>query len=64
MEVDFKDVDVMQSEEMRQGIKDYSDWGTVPQLYINEEFIGGADIVEELYKNGELEKLMITSVVS
>jgi monothiol glutaredoxin len=54
----FKDVNVLENMELRQAIKDYSDWPTIPQLYINGEFIGGCDIVKELYANGELEKMI------
>lgn len=51
-------VDVLSDPEIRQGIKDFSDWPTVPQLYIHGKFIGGSDIVSEMYKNGELKKLL------
>ena len=54
----FKDVNVLENAEIRQGIKDYSDWPTIPQLYINGEFIGGCDIVKELHANGELEVML------
>ncbi|MBQ4874931.1 MAG: Grx4 family monothiol glutaredoxin [Rickettsiaceae bacterium H1] len=60
MKITFKDIDVLQKEKFRQGIKDYSNWLTIPQLYINGKFIGGADIVQELYSDGELEKLLYT----
>jgi len=50
-------VDVLQDPEIRQGIKDYSEWPTIPQLYVNGEFIGGSDILTEMYQNGELQKL-------
>ena len=50
-------VDVLQDPEIRQGIKDYSDWPTIPQLYVNGEFIFGSDILTEMYQNGELKKL-------
>ncbi|SEN36895.1 Grx4 family monothiol glutaredoxin [Nitrosomonas marina] len=50
-------VDVLQDQEIRQGIKDYSDWPTIPQLYVKGEFIGGSDILTEMYQNGELQKL-------
>ena len=53
-QVDFKDVNVLASDEMRQGIKDFTQWPTIPQLYIDGEFIGGCDIVTELYESGEL----------
>ena len=57
LKVDFKGINVLDDEDIRQGIKDYSDWPTIPQLYINEEFIGGCDIVKEMYESGELAKL-------
>ncbi len=56
--VDFKHIDVLQSNDLRQGIKEYSNWPTIPQLYIGGEFIGGADIVQDLYMNGELKKII------
>ena len=56
--VDFKGINVLDDEDIRQGIKDYSDWPTIPQLYINEEFIGGCDIVKELFDSGELKKVL------
>ena len=52
--VAYKDVNVLQSAEMRQGIKDYSNWPTVPQLYVKGEFVGGCDIVREMFQAGEL----------
>jgi monothiol glutaredoxin len=51
-------VDVLSNPEIRQGIKEYSNWPTIPQLYINGEFVGGSDIVTEMYQNGELQKLI------
>ena len=51
-------VNVLEDPDVRQGIKDYSEWPTVPQLYINGEFIGGADIISEMYENGELKELL------
>ncbi|MEE8255045.1 MAG: Grx4 family monothiol glutaredoxin [Nitrosomonadaceae bacterium] len=51
-------VDVLSSPEIRQGIKEYSNWPTIPQLYIDGEFVGGSDIVTEMYQNGELQKLI------
>jgi len=54
----FNSVDVLKDQDIRQGIKDYSDWPTIPQLYINGEFIGGCDIITEMYESGELSKLM------
>lgn len=53
-------VDVLQDPEIRQGIKDYANWPTIPQLYINGEFIGGSDIMTEMYQNGELKQLLET----
>jgi len=51
-------VDVLPNPEIRQGIKEYSNWPTIPQLYINGSFVGGSDIVTEMYQNGELQKLI------
>jgi len=59
LKASFKDVNVLANMEIRQTIKDYSDWPTIPQLYVNGEFIGGCDIVKELYANGELEKMIL-----
>ena len=56
--VDFVGVDVLQSDELRQGIKAFSDWPTIPQLYVNGEFVGGCDIVKEMYSTGELQKVL------
>ena len=56
--VDFLDVNVLSDPEIRQGIKEFSDWPTIPQLYINAEFIGGCDIVKEMSKSGELAELL------
>ena len=58
LEVNFKSVDVLQNQDIRQGIKDYSDWPTIPQLYIKNEFIGGCDIIKEMFENGELKKVL------
>jgi monothiol glutaredoxin len=55
--VDFADYNVLENEELRQGIKDYTQWPTIPQLYIKGEFIGGADITREMYQSGELQEL-------
>ncbi|MCB1339544.1 MAG: Grx4 family monothiol glutaredoxin [Pseudooceanicola sp.] len=57
MGVDFKDVNVLADPEIRQGIKDFSDWPTVPQLYVKGEFVGGCDIVTEMTLSGELDQL-------
>jgi monothiol glutaredoxin len=51
-------VDVLADPEIRQGIKDYSSWPTVPQLYVNGQFVGGSDIMREMYQSGELQKLL------
>lgn len=56
--VPFKDVNVLEDDEIRQGIKDFSSWPTIPQLYVKGEFVGGCDIVREMYEDGELQKLM------
>jgi len=58
LEVKFKGVNVLENQEVRQGIKEFSDWPTIPQLYIKKEFVGGCDIVKEMYENGELAKLL------
>ena len=57
MGVKFKGVDVLSDMDVRQGIKDFSNWPTIPQLYVKGEFIGGCDIVREMYETGELKKL-------
>jgi monothiol glutaredoxin len=57
MGVDYADVNVLADEEIRQGIKDYSDWPTIPQLYVKGEFVGGCDIITEMTLSGELDKL-------
>lgn len=54
LDVKFESVDVLQDQEIRQGIKSYSDWPTIPQLYANGEFVGGSDIMMEMYESGEL----------
>jgi monothiol glutaredoxin len=56
--VPFKDINVLASDEMRQGIKEYTNWPTIPQLYVKGEFIGGADILMEMFQSGELKQLM------
>src|SRR6201996_1937721 len=55
---DFVGVNVLQSDALRQGIKDFSDWPTIPQLYVKGEFVGGADIVREMFQSGELKTLL------
>jgi monothiol glutaredoxin len=54
---EFKTFDVLSDEEVRQGIKDYAQWPTIPQLYVNGEFVGGSDIMMEMYQSGELQQL-------
>ena len=56
--VNFTDIDVLRDAEIRQGIKDFSDWPTIPQLYIKGEFIGGCDIVKEMIQSGELQEML------
>lgn len=58
LDVDFRDVNVLEDPAIRQGIKDFASWPTIPQLYVKGKFIGGCDIVREMYENGELGKLM------
>ena len=58
LEVNFKGINVLENENIRQGIKEFSDWPTIPQLYIKKEFIGGCDIVKEMYESGELKKVL------
>ncbi len=58
LKVNFKGVNVLENEEMRQGIKNYTDWPTIPQLYIKGEFVGGCDIVKEMFEKGELKNLL------
>ena len=58
LEIKFKGINVLERNELRQGIKDYSDWPTIPQLYIKGEFVGGCDIVKEMFEKGELKKIL------
>ena len=58
LEVNFKGVNVLADQSIREGIKEFSEWPTIPQLYVNKEFIGGCDIVKEMYENGELKNLL------
>ena len=58
LDIKFKGINVLENENLRQGIKKFSDWPTIPQLYIKKEFVGGSDIVKEMYENGELIKLL------
>ena len=58
LEVKFKGINVLENEQIRMGIKEYCEWPTIPQLYIKKEFVGGCDIVKEMYENGELNKVL------
>ena len=58
LEINFKGVNVLENEKLRQGIKEFSDWPTIPQLYIKKEFVGGCDIIKEMYESGELKKTL------
>ena len=57
LEVNFKGVNVLENQELREGVKVFSDWPTIPQLYIKKEFVGGCDIIKEMYESGELKKM-------
>ncbi len=61
--VEYASVDVLQDMEIRQGIKSFSDWPTIPQLYVKGEFVGGSDIMMEMYEAGELQQLMTEAQV-
>ena len=58
LEVKYKGINVLENPSLREGIKEFSDWPTIPQLYIKSKFIGGSDIVKEMYENGELKKIL------
>ena len=57
LEVDFKSVNVLKDQSIREGIKIFSDWPTIPQLYVKKEFVGGCDIIKEMFESGELKKV-------
>ena len=57
LEVNFKGINVLENQNLREGVKVFSDWPTIPQLYIKKEFVGGCDIIKEMYENGELKKI-------
>ena len=61
---EYETVDVLQDQEIRQGIKGYSDWPTIPQLYVHGEFVGGSDIMMEMFENGELKQLVDASATA
>jgi monothiol glutaredoxin len=62
--VNFKGINVLENEELRQGIKTFTDWPTIPQLYLKGEFLGGCDIVKEMYESGELQKKFIEKSIN
>jgi len=64
LEINFKGINVLENAELRQAIKEFSEWPTIPQLYIKNEFIGGCDIVKEMYENGELKKKLQESSIN
>ena len=64
LQVNFKDVNVLEDDEIRQGIKDFSDWPTIPQHYVKNAFIGGSDIITEMTMSGELDQLFAEKSVS
>ncbi len=64
LEVNFKGINVLENQNLREGIKVYSDWPTIPQLYVKNEFIGGCDIVKEMFETGELAKLFASKGVN
>ena len=64
LEVNFKGINVLENQSLREGIKEFSDWPTIPQLYIKNEFVGGCDIIKEMYENGELKKILEAKEIS
>ena len=64
LEVNFKGINVLEDQSLREGIKIFSDWPTIPQLYIKKEFVGGCDIIKEMYENGELKKTLEDKKIS
>ena len=64
LEVNYKSINVLEDQNIREGIKAFSDWPTIPQLYIQKEFVGGCDIVKEMYESGELSKLLESKGIS
>ncbi|CCH66915.1 Uncharacterized monothiol glutaredoxin ycf64-like [Richelia intracellularis HH01] len=62
--INFETVDILEDNEIRQGIKEYSNWPTIPQVYINGEFVGGSDIMIELYQKGELQQMVEVALAS
>ena len=64
LEVKFKGINVLEDQQLRNGIKEFSEWTTIPQLYIKKEFIGGCDIVKEMYESGELKKVLEDKLIN
>ena len=62
--VEFQSYDVLQDEKLREGIKSFSNWPTIPQLYVNNEFVGGCDIIREMFESGELKKFLLDKNIS
>ena len=58
LKVNFKGINVLEDNEIREGIKEYSDWPTIPQLYVKKKFVGGCDIIKEMFEKGELQKVL------
>ena len=64
MNLDFKDVNVLDDDDLREGIKIFTDWPTIPQLYVKGEFVGGCDIIQDMYKSGELSEVLKSKNIS
>lgn len=64
MNLDFKDVNVLDDNDLREGVKIFTDWPTIPQLYVKGEFIGGCDIIQDMYKRGELSEVLKSKNIS
>ncbi len=64
LKINFKGINVLEDEKLRQGIKDYSDWPTIPQLYVKGEFVGGCDIIKEMFEKEELKKFFLEKDIS
>ena len=64
LEVNYKGINVLEDQKIREGIKVFSDWPTIPQLYVKKEFVGGCDIVKEMFENGELKNILDTKGIN
>tara|TARA_B100000900_G_scaffold317357_1_gene276376 strand:+ start:487 stop:819 length:333 start_codon:yes stop_codon:yes gene_type:complete len=64
LEINYMGINVLENQNIREGVKEFSDWPTIPQLYVKKEFIGGCDIVKEMYENGELKKVFQTKGIN